>query len=116
MHYLSIAFHLISSHFCFFLLSEAYDRYAEFECVLTSEVRRYYEPLITAIGNWHEEIFSYFDKPITNAYTESLNSVIRHIDRIGRGHSFETIRAKVIEASREKKASLWEAKGSKGAV
>ena len=82
--------------------AEAYDKYAEFECVLTNEVRRYYEPLITAIYNWHEEIFAYFDKPITNAYTESLNSVIRHIDRMGRGHSFEMIRAKVIEASREK--------------
>lgn len=83
--------------------ADAYDRYAEFECVLTNEVRRYYEPLITAVYNWHEEIFAYFDEQITNAYTESLNSVIRHIDRMGRGHSFETIRAKVIEASREKR-------------
>lgn len=83
--------------------AKAYERYAEFECVLTSEVRWYYEPLITAVQNWNEEIFAYFDKPTTNAYTESLNSVIRHIDRKGRGHSFETIRAKVIQASREKR-------------
>lgn len=83
--------------------AEAYERYAEFECVLTSEVKRYYEPLITSIQNWHEEIFAYFDQPITNAYTESLNSMIRHIDRLGRGHSFETIRAKVIEAPKEKR-------------
>lgn len=42
------------------------------------------------------EVFNYFDKRLTNAYTESLNSIIRQVDRRGRGHSFEVLRAKVL--------------------
>lgn len=75
---------------------EAYDLYEQWENRLTQDVRDYFEPLIKAISNWHQEIFAYFDYRITNGYTESLNSVIRHIDRIGRGHGFETIRKKVL--------------------
>lgn len=41
-----------------------YGRYAEFEFALTSEVKRYYEPLITAIYNWNKEIFAYFEAVI----------------------------------------------------
>jgi transposase len=44
------------------------------------EVKPYFEPLTRAVDNWHEEIFSYFDflpNPITNAYTESLNGLIK---------------------------------------
>ncbi|MBN2866764.1 MAG: transposase, partial [Thiotrichales bacterium] len=33
---------------------------------------------------------------ITNAYTESLNSLIRVMDRLGRGYSFEALRAKIL--------------------
>lgn len=55
-----------------------------------------FEPLITAISNWKEEIFNYYDHKATNAYTESLNSVIRHVDRIGRGYSFDVLRTKIL--------------------
>jgi len=75
---------------------EAYDRYAAFEAKLTSDIKPYFNGLIRAVGNWHTEIFAYFDHPVTNAYTESMNSVIRHIDRMGRSYSFETIRAKML--------------------
>lgn len=34
--------------------------------------------------------------PVTNAYTESLNSLIRVMNRLGRGYSFEALRAKVL--------------------
>ena len=37
------------------------------------------------MGNWEQEIFAYFEHPITNAYTESLNNLIRLTNRIGRG-------------------------------
>ncbi|MBT4788682.1 MAG: hypothetical protein HON68_06045 [Gammaproteobacteria bacterium] len=40
-----------------------------------------------ATGNWHKEIFNYFDHPITNAYTVSLNNLIRVMNKIGRGYS-----------------------------
>lgn len=75
---------------------EAYDRYAAFEAKLTNDIKPYFNDLIRAVGNWHTEIFAYFDHPVTNAYTESMNSVIRHIDRMGRSYSFETIRAKML--------------------
>lgn len=55
-----------------------------------------FEPLINAIGNWKEEIFNYYDHKATNAYTESLNSVIRHVDRISRGYSFDVLRTKIL--------------------
>lgn len=49
-----------------------------------------------AMGNWHDEIFAYFDHPIINAYTESLNNLIRVVNRVGRGYSFEALRAKIL--------------------
>lgn len=37
----------------------------------------------------------YFDHRITNTYTETLNSLIRVMNRLGRGYSFEALRAKM---------------------
>jgi transposase len=42
------------------------------------------------------DILAYFTHPVTNAYTESLNSLIRVMDRMGRGYSFEALRAKIL--------------------
>ena len=75
---------------------EAYTRYSEFENQLTQEIKHYWYETTRAVGNWHNEIFAYFDYPVTNAYTEVMNSVIRHVDRMGRSYSFETIRAKML--------------------
>jgi transposase len=48
------------------------------------------------INNWHTEIFNYFDNRLTNAFTESINNLIKHIEKRGRGYSFEVLRAKVL--------------------
>ncbi len=48
--------------------------------------------------NWHDEIFAYFDQPVTNAYTESANNLIRA--RLGRSYSFEVLRATVSDLSK----------------
>src|ERR1700681_3907586 len=53
-------------------------------------------PLNRAVNNWMPEIMAYFDHPMTNAYTESLNNLIRVMNRLGRGYSFEALRAKVL--------------------
>lgn len=45
---------------------------------------------------WHPPDCCYFDHPITNAYTESLNNLIRVMNRLGRGYSFEALRAKIL--------------------
>lgn len=51
---------------------------------------------IKMVDNWHTEIFNYFDHRYTNAQTESLNNVIREIDRAGRGYTFDVLRAKIL--------------------
>lgn len=48
------------------------------------------------IENWHVEIFNYFDNRYTNAFTESVNNLIKYIEKSGRGYSFEVLRAKVL--------------------
>lgn len=47
-------------------------------------------------NNWEEEIFNYFNSPITNAYTESLNRLIKTMNHVGRGYSFQVLRAKIL--------------------
>jgi hypothetical protein len=63
---------------------------------IPDSVRQAFEPLTTAINNWSEEMFNYYEYKATNAYTESLNAIIRQTDRIGRGYSFDVIRAKIL--------------------
>ena len=50
------------------------------------------------VRNWYREIFNYFDYPYTNAITESINNLIKSIEKAGRGYTFEVIRAKVLYA------------------
>ncbi len=76
---------------------EAIELYEAWKDHVTADVRSAYQPLMTAIENWQQEICAYFDQPtVTNAYTESINSLIRLTNRIGRGYSFEAIRAKIL--------------------
>ena len=75
---------------------EALERYRQWKARLLPKVADAFKPLTTAIGNWETEIFNYFEHQITNAFTESLNSLIRHIDRAGRGYSFPALRAKLL--------------------
>lgn len=63
---------------------------------IPAELRGHYEPIVTAWSNWQPFILEYFNHPITNAYTESLNSLIRVLNRLGRGYSFEALRAKIL--------------------
>lgn len=73
---------------------------------LTPEAKDAFKPLVTAMKNWHNEIFTYFEIPLTNAYTESFNNLIRITNRIGRGYSFEVLRAKMLFTNGGKKVSL----------
>ena len=49
---------------------------------MSSNSKDAYKDLVRAVDNWHVEIFNYFDKRLTNAYTESINSIIRQVERI----------------------------------
>lgn len=52
-----------------------------------------------------DSIFAYWDSPaqITNAYTECLNGLIKLSNRMGRGDSYEIIRAKTLYAKQARK-------------
>lgn len=49
-----------------------------------------------ALQNWHRQIFNYYDCKISNAYTESINRLGKDMNRMGRGYSFEVIRARLL--------------------
>jgi transposase len=71
-------------------------RYEAWSKDVSPEVRPYFHDLIRAFTNWQPLILNYFEHPVTNAYTESLNSLIRVMNRLGRGYSFEALRAKML--------------------
>lgn len=52
--------------------------------------------ITSSVGNWHNEIFNYFDYRVTNALTESLNNLARKYDQAGRGYTFKMLRAKMM--------------------
>jgi hypothetical protein len=58
-------------------------------------LKRFFRPLLTAMGNWREEIFAYFDHRYTNATAEALNGLIKIVNRTGRGYN-RTLRAKML--------------------
>ena len=61
--------------------------------------------LAKTVHNHYEDIFAYWDSPgqITNAYTECLNGLIKVANRMGRGYSYEIIRAKTLYAKHARK-------------
>lgn len=74
----------------------ALEQYQEWKGQIPSVLIPAFSELTTAIENWQTEIFAYFDYRLTNAYTESLNSLVRSVDRAGRGLSFKTLWAKML--------------------
>lgn len=78
--------------------AQAEQRFAAWEQALSGETREAFGEVIAAWKHWQQEILAYFDHPVTNAYTESLNSLIRATDRMGRGYSFAVLRAKMLWA------------------
>jgi transposase len=60
------------------------------------KIARHFEPLTKALHNWMPEILNGFGYPITNAYTESINRLAKDVQRMGRGYSFDVVRAKML--------------------
>jgi transposase len=75
---------------------EAQERFVAFLGHIPAELEAPFHPLITAMTNWKAEIFSYWDHPVTNAYTEALAGLVKIANRVGRGYSFQAIRAKIL--------------------
>jgi transposase len=59
--------------------------------------------LANTVNAFRTEIFNYFDCKYTNAYTESVNNLIKLIEKNGRGYSFEVLRAKVLFSTKATK-------------
>lgn len=56
----------------------------------------FFRDVAKMIDHWHTEIFNYFDDHQTNAFTESMNNLIKYVEKSGRGYSFDVLRAKVL--------------------
>jgi transposase len=76
--------------------AEAMDLYDTWKECLDPATKAAFFEVIRAVDNWRPEIFNYFDTPVTNAYTEAVNGMAKVANRMGRGYSFEAIRAKVL--------------------
>lgn len=67
------------------------------EQVETSTKREYWESFISTLCNWKGYILNFVQTRITNAVTEGLNNIIRHIKRLSFGmHNFEHLRLRVL--------------------
>lgn len=75
---------------------EAQGRFLNWKARITPEIEPAFFDLVRAWENWAPWILEYFNHPITNSYTESLNNLIRVMNRLGRGYSFEALRAKIL--------------------
>lgn len=75
------------------------------ENTLPDDEMEKFHGLAKTVHNHYEDIFAYWDSPsqITNAYTECLNGLIKLSNRIGRGYSYEIIRAKTLYAKHARK-------------
>ena len=64
-----------------------------------------FHDLARTVHNHYEDIFAYWDAPtrLTNAYTEGLNGLVKVANRMGRGCSYEIIRAKALYAKHARK-------------
>jgi transposase len=75
---------------------QAYERYLAWQEQITPEVADAFIPIALTIEEWGDELFAYFDHKVTNAYTEALNGLARVANRLGRGYSFDVLRARVL--------------------
>ena len=75
---------------------EADAAFEEWRVSVPQEMKSAFGDFERAWQNWRDEILAYFDCRATNAYTESLNNLIRITNRVGRGYLFEALCAKVL--------------------
>lgn len=75
---------------------EAMERFAKWESEIPSTDFKEFKDIQKTFNNNKKEIFNYFDKPYTNAYTESINNIIKSVEKEGKGYLFAVLRAKVL--------------------
>ena len=80
--------------------ADAEARYDAWKASIPASVKPEFGKLATTVDNWREEIFTFFDLPFTNAYTEARNRLVKDMQREGRGYSFDKLRAKALLSKR----------------
>jgi len=61
-----------------------------------SQVTDAFEEFLQTVERWSTFIFNYFTYRYTGGLVEGLNSLIRSVDRAGRGYSFAVLRARLL--------------------
>ena len=84
---------------------KAQNAFEAWENSLPSEGLEAFKKLVKTVHNHYDDIFAYWDAPfpITNAYTEGLNGLIKMSNRLGRGYSYDIIRAKTLYSKEARK-------------
>lgn len=71
--------------------------YYEFESQIPpTNLFQPFKDIRNTFENNKTEIFNYFLRRETNAYTESINNIIKSVEKAGKGYSYEVLRAKVL--------------------
>lgn len=68
----------------------------EWQSTIDSELEVYFRSTVNALDSWWAEIFNFYDRPVSNAYTESINNIAKSMNRMGRGHSFDVIKVRLL--------------------
>ena len=87
----------------------AEERFEEWKASIPKEYIPFFNVAAT-VENWHAEIFNYFDYRYTNAITESINNLIKSMEKAGRGYTFEVLRAKMLYGTMATKKPVYRTK------
>lgn len=79
---------------------EAERRYEAWRNSIPESIAAEFSDVVRAVDNWHPYVFAYHDHRLTNAFSESVNNLIRLMNRLGRGYSFDALRAKILFTDR----------------
>lgn len=89
---------------------QAYEWYYQLEKSVPKNMKPFKE-LMRTYNKVKPEMFNYFDAPYTNAYTESVNNLIKRVEKDGNGYSFDVLRAKVLYGTQQPKKPKYGACG-----
>jgi transposase len=96
---LAVAFDLKESFYAIYdndTRQDAEIAFKDWEQSIPLEYKKEFGGVAKTVNNHHQDIFNYFDCPITNAYTEAFNGLLQVVNRMGRGYSYEVLRAKLM--------------------
>lgn len=68
----------------------------EWDASIPSNVASAFSEVRGALRSWWTEIFNHYDCPVSNANIESINNLANGMNRMGRGYSFNVIRARLL--------------------